>query len=242
MIGLIGSGNMARALARGLGEPVLCTDAGSGRAAALVAELGGEALSSNAELVRRADLVILAHKPAQLEAIAEQAAGSLAGGVVSLLGGVTLERLQAAYPGAQITRAMPNTAVEVRRGVTCVCGDRLDAAHDLFGRVGAVVDVPERLMAVATGVSGVAPAYVALLAEAWIDAAVKHGLPGPLAAKLVAESLAGSTALLADRQMDTLAVRREVTSPGGITARGLAALERGGLRTAFVDAMEAVIR
>ena len=87
-VGFIGSGNMARALARGWGEPVLCTDAGSGRAAALAEELGGEALASNRELAERADVVILAHKPAQLAEVAWEAAGG-AKAVVSLLASTT---------------------------------------------------------------------------------------------------------------------------------------------------------
>ncbi len=82
---------------------------------------------------------------------------------------------------------------------------------------------------------------MALLAEAQVDAAVRHGLAAPLAAQLVAETMAGTAALLAARDYDTLAVRREVTSPGGSTARGLAALERGGVRSAFQDAIDAVI-
>ena len=86
----------------------------------------------------------------------------------------------------------------------------------------------------------VGPAYVALLAEAQVDAAVRHGLKPALAAPARAETMAGTAALLAAREYDTLAVRREVTSPGGTTARGLAALERGGVRTAFQDAMDAV--
>src|SRR3954471_19009445 len=96
-IGLIGSGNMARALARGWGEPVLCTDGGSGRAAALAAEVGGEALTSNGELAERADVVILCHKPYQLEAVADQVAGR-AQAVVSVLGAVPVAALRAAYP------------------------------------------------------------------------------------------------------------------------------------------------
>ena len=75
-IGLIGSGNMARALARGWGEPVLCTDSGSGSAQALADELGGERVASNRELAERADLVVLCHKPYQLEAVAKEIAGA----------------------------------------------------------------------------------------------------------------------------------------------------------------------
>jgi pyrroline-5-carboxylate reductase len=244
-VGLIGAGNMARAIARGWGDAVLCSDGGSGRAKALADELGGEAVSSNAEVAARADLVVLCHKPAQLDAIAAEI-GDRALAVVSVLGGTTIEQLRAAYPHAQLVRAMPNTAVEVRAGVTALCpAPGTDAAfetrvRELFERVGEAITLPERLIDVAAAVSGVGPAYVALVAEAQVDAAVKHGMPAALASRLVVATLAGSATLLRARDGDTLAVRREVTSPGGATARGLAALERGGLRSAFADALEAV--
>ena len=86
-----------------------------------------------------------------------------------------------------------------------------------------------------------APAYVALLAEAQVDAGVRHGLAPDKAAEMVVQTFAGTAALLARRGNDTLAVRREVTSPGGSTARGLAALERAGVRAAFQDALDAVL-
>ena len=236
LLGFAGAGNIARALAVGLGEPALFSDGGSGRAMALAELVGGEAVS-NAELARRADVVVLAHKPGQLKAVAEELAGAKV--VLSLLGGVTLEQLEAALPGAVVTRGMPNTAVAVRSGVTCVCG--AEGLDELLARVGIVVRLPERLMDPAVAVSGVAPAYVSLIAEAWVDAAVGQGIPAAQAAELVCASLAGSAALLEARGMDTLAVRREVTSPGGMTARGLRVLERAGLRTAFTDAAAAVV-
>jgi pyrroline-5-carboxylate reductase len=228
---------MARALAVGLGEPALFTDGGSGRATELAALVGGEALSSNRELAKRADVVVLAHKPAQLQLVAEQLGGAAV--VVSLLGGVAIEHVEASIPGAKVTRAMPNTAVSVRKGVTCVCG--AEGLDQLFERVGIVVRLPERLIDAATAVSGVAPAYVALIAEAWVDAAVGQGIPAHQATELVCASLAGAAALLEERGMDTLGVRREVTSPGGMTARGLRVLERAGLRSAFSDAAAAVV-
>lgn len=246
-IGLIGSGNMARALARGWGEPVLCTDAGSGRAAALAAELGGEAAASNAELAERAGVVVLAHKPAQLEEVAASV-GRCTTPVVSVLARTPRSAVAAAYPHAPVFRVQPNTPVEVRRGVTVFAEpeDGVDAqAHAavraLFERVGVVVDLPERLIDAGGATSGVGPAYVALVAEAMTDAAIRRGLPAAAAGRLVTESLAGTAALLAARDNDTLALRREVTSPGGTTSRGLAALERGGLRAAFHAAIDAVL-
>jgi len=244
-VGLIGSGNMARAMARGWGDPVLCTDAGSGRAAQLAAELGGEAVASNAELAERADVLVLCHKPAQLASVAAElrAAGSRTP-VVSVLARVTLDELRETYGETPAARIQPNVAVEVGRGVTLVADpvdpafrDDLDA---LFSRLGAVVHLPDERLEAAAACSGVGPAYFALIAEAMTDAAIRHGVPGGQAAGIVAETMAGSAALLERRGHDTLAVRREVASPGGTTARGLAALEREGIRRAFAAAMDDV--
>ena len=120
MIGFAGAGNMARALALGLGEPALFTDGGSGRAAP--ARRGGRGRGGRRPTPSsaRADLLVLAHKPAQLEAVAREVGAAPL--VLSLLGGVTVARAAVGLPGARVVRAMPNTAVEVRRGVTCVCG------------------------------------------------------------------------------------------------------------------------
>jgi pyrroline-5-carboxylate reductase len=154
-IGFIGSGNMARSLARGWGEPVLCTDSGSGRATALAAELGGEALASNRELAERADLVILAHKPAQLEAVAADIAGATKA-VVSILARATQADVRAAYPDTPVFCVEPNTPAEVGRGVLAfaqpdapVDAELYAAVRDRFARLGTVVEIPERLMGVA---------------------------------------------------------------------------------------------
>ena len=247
LIGFIGSGNMARALALGWGEPVLCTDSGSGRAKALAAELGGEAVASNRELAERADLVVLAHKPAQLATVAAEIGGA-AKAVVSILARTTQAELRAAYPETPVFRVEPNTPVEVKRGVLAfaVPDTDVDAAlyaelHERFGRIGAVVDIPEGLMRIAGATGGVGPAYWALLVEAQVDAAIRRGMPPALAGRLVTETMAGSAELLRARDYDTFALRRAVASPGGTTARGLAALERGGVRAALSQAMDDVV-
>jgi pyrroline-5-carboxylate reductase len=237
---------MATALARGWGDPVLVHDAYPPRAEALVAELGGEVVESNAELAQRADVLLLAHKPAGLERVAREV-GPDAKGVISILGGVQLAALRAAYGATPVVRVIPSVPVEVRQGVTCHAIDpdadaQLQAqAVALFERVGLVVDLDEAQMEVATGLMSCAPAYIALVAEAQVDAGVRAGLPADLAGELVAANIGGTAALLQARGMDTLTVRRMVTSPGGITARGLAALEHAGVRAAFDDAMQAVV-
>jgi pyrroline-5-carboxylate reductase len=245
-IGFIGAGNMATALARGWGEPVLVSDLFRPRAEALVSEMGGEVVASNAELAERVDVIVLAHKPHGLERVAASLGGA-AKGVISILGGVPLSALKSAYGGTPVVRMLPSVPVEVRQGVTCHARDadadpELQAqALELFARVGPVVTVGEHEIDIAMGLMSNAPAYVALIAEAQIDAGVRAGLPADVAGELVGANLAGTAALLQARNMDTLAVRRSVTSPGGSTARGLAALEHAGLRAAFDDAMQAVL-
>lgn len=251
-VGLIGSGNMARALARGWGRPVLCSDPLAERAQALVAEMGGEALPTNAEVARRADLVVLCHKPAQLDDVAREVAPH-ARAIVSILAATPLPALHGAYPDRRVYRFIPSLPVEVRQGAVVQASDPEqesdltgDVAADtrvreLFAELGTLVVLPDALIDVAMGLMSCAPAYVALVAEAQIDAGVRHGIPAAQGAELVVQTLAGTAELLRRRANDTQAVRREVASPGGVTARGLDALERAGLRTAFSDALDAVL-
>ena len=239
MLGIIGAGNMASALARGWGEPVLATDGGSGRAARLVAELGGEALRSNVELVRRADTIILGHKPHQLHQIADQvdAAGKQ---VFSVLGPITTSELQKAYPSSTVARIMPNTPVELRKGVCCIAKGG-EAAVPLFERVGRVFILPESHMNLATATVGVTPAYIAVWVEAMIDAAAVNGLAPKLATEMFLQTMIGTSHLIAAKGGDTLAVRRGVESPGESTVRGVAALERCGIRPMLQEAMKDVL-
>jgi pyrroline-5-carboxylate reductase len=237
---------MARAMARGWQRPVLCADPVAQRAQALAQETGGQAFASNAEVAQQADLVVLCHKPAQLGEVAAEIAPS-AKAVASILAATGLSALKDAYPGRPVYRFIPSLPVELRQGAVVAAADEpqnttLDReVHELFARLGSVVTVEDRLVDVAMGLMSCAPAYVALIAEAQIDAGVRHGLRADQAAGLVIQTLAGTAELLRARDYDTLAVRREVTSPGGVTARGLAALERAGLRSAFDDALDAVL-
>ncbi|HEV3070772.1 MAG TPA: pyrroline-5-carboxylate reductase [Solirubrobacteraceae bacterium] len=246
-IGLIGCGNMARALARGWARPVLCADPIAERAQALAQDTGGEALANNAEVAQRADLVVLCHKPAQLQEVAKEVAPH-AKAVASILAATPLSALKAAYPGRPVYRFMPSLPVEVREGALVQAADVVsdaaldEAVHDLFAGLGTLVTLPDAQVDVAMGLMSCGPAYVALVAEAQVDAGVRHGIPAAQAAALVTQTLAGTAELLRRRDYDTLAVRREVASPGGLTARGLDALEQAGLRGAFSDAMDAVLR
>jgi pyrroline-5-carboxylate reductase len=245
-IGLIGAGNMASALARGLREPLLVFDVDRGKAEALASELGGEVASSNAELASGADVVLLAHKPAQLDEVAAQTEGN-ARAVVSILGGTRLEAVEQAYPDRPVYRFIPNIPAEVAHGVFCYApGRRASQGPEaeilaLFERVGTVIPLPEPLIEPATALMSCGPAFLAVVVEALVDAGVRHGLPADQAGRMAVETMAGTAKYLHERELDTVDLRRRVTSPGGITARGLAALERGGVRPAFDAAVDAVV-
>src|SRR5436190_16951249 len=184
-VGFAGAGNMAAALARGWAagdggpDAMLFSDAGSGRAAALASELGGEARANLGELGTDSDLVVLAVKPAALE----QAAGALGGAaaVLSVLGATAVARLRRFFPAQPLFRAMPNLAVEVRRGL--ICHTQPEGASDelsrevleLLGVLGRTVELEERLLDPATAGMGCSPAFFALLAEVLAEVGVREG-------------------------------------------------------------------
>ncbi len=238
IVGFVGSGSMAAAMARGWAgefEQMLFSDSGSGRAQALAGELGGEAVS-NEEVARRADLVVLAVKPNRLEEVAPQL--TEANEVVSVLAITTLEQLRVAFPEADhILRVMPNVAVEVRQGLLCVAGSASEEARAKLDVLGRVVEIAEEDFDAATAVMGCSPAYLALAVEAIADAGAADGLDPQLARNLVVETAVGTAELL--RHHGPAELREAVASPGGATEAGLEALDREGARATFAAAVGA---
>lgn len=247
VVGFAGSGNMAGAIARGLArcgappESMLFTDSGSGRAQTLADELGGERASSLEELADRADIVVLAVKPAGLDAVAPLIAGRT-GAVVSVLGATPLAKLEAALSPTPVLRTMPNLAVEVCSGVVCHTPvpqgvAELRAVIELLGNLGSVIEVEERLLDPATAVMGCAPAYLALTAEALIEAGIEAGLNDSLSGRLVAEATAGVGAHLPHLAPGPM--QKAIASPGGSTEAGLDELAKRDVGAAFKAAVEA---
>jgi len=225
---------MARGL-RGGAHDLLFTDSGSGRAEELAAEVGGEAVASNGELAGRADVVVLAVKPARLNDVAAQLGDAKV--VVSLLGATSLERVRVVLPDAEVVRVMPNVGVEVRKGVLVVAGEPDEELLSVLEGLGHVVELPDEQFDAATAVMGCAPAYLALAVEAIADAGVADGLGPEMARELVVEMAAGTAELL--RARHPADVRKAVASPGGSTEAGLEALDREGAREAFEAAVRA---
>ena len=238
IVGFVGSGSMAAAIARGWAgefEGMLFSDSGSGRAQALAEELGGEAVPSE-EIARRADLVVLAVKPDKLAEVAPELAEARE--VVSVLAVTTVDQLGEALPGAEhLLRVMPNVGVEVRAGVLCIAGTAGGEVRSKLDLLGHVVEIAEADFNAATAVMGCAPAYLALAVEAIVEAGAADGLDADLARELVVETTAGTAELLRERHPAD--VRKAVASPGGSTEAGLEALDREGARRAFEAAVEA---
>ena len=246
-LGLIGAGNMASALARGIGVPALVADVDTGKAETLAAELGGEAMASNAELAERADVVVLCHKPKQLVEVAEQVGGR-AKAVVSILAATDTAALEAAYPGVPVYRFIPNIPAEVHQGVLCYVPGRLAGEGpereilELFGRAGAIIPLDsEPLIEPAMALMSCGPAFMALVAESFAHAGVAHGLERDQALRMTVETMAGTAAYLREHAYDTEAVKVRVATPGGTTERGLIALEQRGLRDVCGAAVDAVV-
>ena len=173
-------------------------------------------------------------KPQNFQDLAPTLSPALDGGalVISIMAGVTLETLRAGLGTDRVVRVMPNIAAQVGRGASVWIADRGVTSADrnrtraVLGALGMEVEIDrEELIDVATAVHGSGPAYVYLLAEAWINAAAAQGLDREMATQLVRETIAGSAALWQATGSQPAALREAVTSPGGTTAAALAALE-----------------
>jgi pyrroline-5-carboxylate reductase len=250
-IGFVGAGNMATGLARGWksaeGEPgapeaMLFSDADSERARAAAEEVGGEAVEGNRAVAEAADLVVLAVKPNVLDAVAGEV--SEAGKpVLSILAGTTLERLAEALPGAALIRVMPNLGAQLRQAVLCVAyGDGVDPglrkqAGEALALLGEVIELDEDLIDPATAIMGCAPGYLALMAEALVEAGKGAGLTGEQAQAMAAKAMSATGGLLEVR--DPAELKRAVASPGGMTEAGLEALEERDFREALQAAVDA---
>ncbi len=217
----------------------------------LVATHGVRAVASNIDAVTGADVVILAIKPQMLARVGREIGPSLGPGqlVISILAGATTKALATALGHEQLVRSMPNTPARLGKGMTVwfatpqVTPDQRAQAAALLGALGVQLEVDdEKLVAMATAVSGTGPTYVFLVMEALIDAAVHLGFPRHIAHDLVIETLEGSTLFAKQSGMHPAELRNMVTSPGGTSAAALHALESGRLRTVLSEAVWAAYR
>jgi pyrroline-5-carboxylate reductase len=257
-IATVGSGVMAEAIIAGvlrghLVEPsqIVASHPRAERREQLSAVYGIRAVAANGEAVDGADVVILAIKPQMLGRVGRDIRPHLRPGqlVLSVLAGATTRALTGALGHEQVVRSMPNTPARLGKGMTVwyatpeVSPEQRAQAAALLGALGAQLEVDdEKLVAMATAVSGTGPTYVFLVMEALIDAAVHLGFPRHVAHDLVIETLEGSTLFAKQSGLHPAELRNMVTSPGGTSAAALHELESGRLRTVLSEAVWAAFR
>jgi len=259
-IGFIGGGAMAEALAGGLlasgvaAIQIRIAEPRPERCAELRDRYALAAGADNADAVRDSDLVVIAVKPGvvatALAALRAQDLELSRPLWISIAAGVRLATLEAALPAkARIVRAMPNTPALIRAGATAICGNAQTDASDrghaltLFESVGTTWEAAsEDLLDAVTGLSGSGPAYVFLFLEALIDAGEAVGLPREAAEQLAIQTVYGAAKLAREAGSSPAELRERVSSPGGTTLAGLAALDASGFREIITRAVAAATR
>jgi len=257
-IATIGSGVMAESMIAGLlraervdADQLIASHPRVDRRDELVRSYAIRAVEDNASAVENADIVVLAIKPQMLRRVGRELATALRTEqlVISIIAGATTRALGNVLRHHAIVRSMPNTPAQLGRGMTVwyatpeVSQKQRQQTRVLLGALGAELEVDdEKLVGMATAVSGTGPTYVFLVMEALIDAAVHLGFPRHVAHDLVIETLEGSTLFAKSSGMHPAQLRNMVTSPGGTSAAALHELESGRLRTVLSEAVWAAFR
>lgn len=258
-LGTIGCGKMGTTLIAGAiragivaPEQVIGCDPLPEACEAFAKATGARTTANPSELANACEVILLCTMPLQAADALRDAAKAVAGQprlIISIAAGITLNTLEAACPaGFRVIRAMPNTPALVGQGAAAYClGTRAtpaDAAtaRSLLEAVGLALEMPERFMNLVTGLSGSGPAYVYVVIEALADGGVLAGLTRAVALRLAAQTVLGAAAMVLETNEHPAVLKDKVTSPGGTTIAGLAELERLGLRTALISAVNAASR
>jgi pyrroline-5-carboxylate reductase len=255
IIGFLGAGKMATALAKGfirasLVSPkhVIASDVSAAARAAFARETGAKTTGSNLDVVKAARVLLLAVKPDQINGVLAEVREHFTREhlLISIAAGVTLARLEGGLgAGARVIRVMPNTPALVGSSATGYAlgksASKADGklAQRLFSAVGQAFPLKESLLDAVTGLSGSGPAYVYLVIEALSDGGVAAGLPRDTATRLAAQTVLGGAKMVLDTGLHPGALKDMVASPGGTTIEGLHELEKGKLRATLINAVRA---
>ncbi|MCX8183201.1 MAG: pyrroline-5-carboxylate reductase [Crenarchaeota archaeon] len=249
---VIGAGKMGSLIVRHIvktGEyRVVATDVDPEKRL-LVKSYGAEVFENNREAAKNSDMIILAVKPMEVQAVLNDVK-DLVGGklVISIAAAVSLQRMEKIVPDARFIRVMPNILIEVGEAFIAICPgskateEDVELALRVFSRMGEAARVEESLMDAVTGFSGSGPAYVFTIMDAFADAGVKIGLPKELALRMAARMMLGSAKIVLEGKGKPMELRDMVATPGGTTIMGIYELEKGGVRAAIMDAVEAAVK
>jgi pyrroline-5-carboxylate reductase len=248
--GVMGEAILSRLLYKKVAQPedVVVSDIDRNRLKALGKRHGVRCVSDNREAVQGCDVVILAIKPQSLNEVLVELKGEIWKKqlVLSIVAGAAIKTISRGLGHSSIVRAMPNTPAQIGEGISvwtateAVSQAQKEMAQAILAALGKELYVPdEKYIDMATAVSGSGPAYIFLIMEALIDAAVRIGLPRDVAKELVLETVLGAARLAQASGKDVVELRRMVTSPGGTTEKGLLQLEQGGIRALLAQAVQA---
>jgi pyrroline-5-carboxylate reductase len=248
--GVMGEAIIAGILKKGLAPPedIVACDIAADRREYLTNRYAIEVSDDPGKAPSGSDIVLLAVKPQEFGAAERSLAGGLNGRqtVMSIMAGVAIETIRSSLKHDAVVRAIPNTPAQIGEGMTVWTATDavVDAARDdvrnVLSVLGAEMYVAdERYIDMATAVSSSGPAYVFLVIEAMIDAAVHIGLRRDMAVAMVLQTVLGSAEYALATGKHPAELRNQVTSPGGTTTEGLRELEEAGVRGAFLSAIEA---
>jgi pyrroline-5-carboxylate reductase len=257
-IGFLGAGQMATALARGWlaaglvhADNLAASDPAEAARQAFQRATGVTVSADNRQVVETSDVVLLAVKPQTMSALMPEIRPALGNRhlVVSVAAGITLQQLaESLGQDRRLIRVVPNTPCLVGASAAGFAPGSKASTEDvalvdrLLNAVGRAFRLPEALLDAVTGLSGSGPAFVYVMIEALSDGGVCVGLPRDVATALAAQTVFGAAKMVLESGNHTAALKDMVASPGGTTIAGLHALERGGLRAALMDAVEAATR
>jgi pyrroline-5-carboxylate reductase len=253
MIGLIGGGNMAEAIIKGMTsqwtKDIFVSEPAEEKRRRLEKTYGIRTTDSNMEVVSACDIIILAIKPQNMEDVLCGIADGVTEDktVVSIAAGITLSYLESKLRTKKLVRVMPNTPAIVQEGMSvmslcdCFYGREVDIVKSILMSVGRVLLMPERYMDAVTALSGSGPGFIALFVEALTESGVAMGIGKADALALAVQTLLG-TAKLLDTGMSPEKLREMVTSPGGTTAAGLKVFEENNLMSIVSEALGAARR
>ena len=254
-IGFIGCGNMAKAMITSIikaelvaPKSVFASDGYQPSLDDVKARLGINTTMDNKEVVKSSDVIFLAVKPNIYDAVMQEIAPLVDGKLfVSIAPGKTLAYLENGLgKNTKILRTMPNTPAMVGEGVTAICPNNNVTKEDqevletIIGTFGTVERIDEKLFDAVVAVSGSSPAYVFMFIEAMADAAVLQGMARDKAYRFAAQAVLGSAKMVLDTNKHPGGLKDMVCSPGGTTIEGVAVLEEKGMRSAVIQAMNAV--
>ena len=257
-LGVIGAGKMGSALIRGIlkarvlsPDKMTVGDIDPGLLSALKKETGVKTTSNNLEVVKSGEIILLALKPDLIRPVLMEVKGHLTKEhlIVSIAAGVPIKAIEeAAGAEMRIIRVMPNTPALIGQGAAAFSPGKKATREDvedvkaILEAVGFAVELSEKHLDAVTGLSGSGPAFVFMVIEALADGGVKMGLPRTVAMQLATQTVLGAAKLVLETKKHPGELKDQVASPGGTTIAGIAALERAGLRAAFIEAVEAATK